>query len=53
MHEIALAAKGGTLTAQLDGTMLATAHDTSFAKGNIALAADGPSSFSPVCVQPL
>jgi hypothetical protein len=52
-HQIALAVKGSALTAQLDGTTLGVAHDTTFGKGSIALAADGPSSFSPVCVQPL
>jgi hypothetical protein len=53
MHALTLAVKGSELTAQLDGTTLGVAHDTSFAKGSIALATDGPSSFTPVCVQPL
>jgi hypothetical protein len=53
MHELSLVVKGTTLTAALDGKTLGTAQDASFAKGSIALAADGPSSFSPVCVQPL
>ncbi|WP_083976083.1 RICIN domain-containing protein [Kitasatospora azatica] len=53
-HHLALTFQGGSITAKLDGTTLATVSDSSYAAGQIALGTGGyyPAQFSNLTITP-
>jgi hypothetical protein len=52
-HVLSLKTKGSSLTASIDGTVLADVQDATFSTGVAALAANDSTNFSPVCLRPL